>query len=394
MASVSDHKPSDAGRAPKIIQPRRIHKPAQRWDLQSSSKPAGSQRWVRAASATTPAANHETRFDKYDTKPDVPEYDDETYEKHLASSDWTKEETDHLMHVYRECHGKWPVVADNYSFTDTSNRTMEDLKSRFYSVSASVLQLSTPITSMTAPEYSLYETLTNFNATQETSRKKLAEAHLYRGRNEVDEESVLLAELQRIMMNASTLDATREDLRNRLNHPRGSSSYEYSTSASLTALWQSLLQADRQRKNPRMRPTGTAADGPAATPTTATSTTAPARPSVSAPSAPAASAASALSDADLQRYGVSTGEKLPNGISFASDRISKPRVAKSTIQTEKIASILAFAQVPEVIPLPSPAVVEQFDKIMTQVHTLLDLRRLAEKENQEIAVREAELAAK
>ena len=87
---------------------------------------------------------------------------------------------------------------------------MEDLKSRFYTVSATLLQLNTPITSMTAPEYSLYETLSNFNAGQEISRKKLAEGHLQRRQNEVDEESVLLSELQRIMLNQATTDSERE----------------------------------------------------------------------------------------------------------------------------------------------------------------------------------------
>lgn len=87
---------------------------------------------------------------------------------------------------------------------------MEDLKARFYSLSATLLQLNTPITSMTAPEYTMFETLSNWNAAQEISRKKLAEGHLQRRQNEVDEESVLLSELQRIMVNQAAVDNDRD----------------------------------------------------------------------------------------------------------------------------------------------------------------------------------------
>lgn len=101
-----------------------------------------------------------------------------------------------------------------------------------------------------------------------------------------------------------------------------------------------------------------------------------------------------LSKADMLRFGVvQNQDKLPSGITFASDKLSKPRIAKSTIQTDKIATVLQHAQVPELIPLPTPAVVQQFESIMSKVHALLDLRKLKDKEEQEIKVREAEAAA-
>ena len=155
------------------------------------------------------------KFGRYNVQPDVPTYDNETYERHLTHQDWTKEETDYLVEVYRECNAKWPVIMDHYSYADNSNRSMEELKQRLYKISATLLQLNTPITSMTAPEYSLYETLSNFNPAQEVSRKKLAEGHLYRRQNEVDEESVLLSELQRIMLNQASVDNERE-----VQHPQ------------------------------------------------------------------------------------------------------------------------------------------------------------------------------
>lgn len=83
---------------------------------------------------------------------------------------------------------------------------MEELKARYYDISARLLKLHTPISSMTGPQYALYETLTKFNPSQESARKALAEGHLYRKQQEVDEETVLLGELQRIMVNQHALD--------------------------------------------------------------------------------------------------------------------------------------------------------------------------------------------
>ena len=107
--------------------------------------------------------------------------------------------------------------------------------------------------------------------------------------------------------------------------------------------------------------------------------------------APPSALPAELSKPDLLRFGVFTQqEKLPSGVSFASDRLSKPRVAKSTVQTEKIAAVLTHISVPELIPIATPPVIEQFDTIMSKLHTLLDMRKMAEKDEQEIRVRSSE----
>ncbi|KAK5163743.1 swr complex subunit [Saxophila tyrrhenica] len=331
------------------------------WRTTTTTTTRPGRRWERVDTRGNERASD---FTHYNTKPEIPTYDDATYEQHLTHPHWTKGETDYLLETYLESNGKWPVIIDRYSYPEGSNRSMEELKSRFYQISATILQLRTPITSMTAPEYSLYETLSNFNPKQEASRKQLAEGHLSRPQNEVDEEGVLLSELQRIMLNQATLDNEREELRRRLDYPRANTNgYQYTSSQALTGLWQQLLAADRMKKNQRLRATAT----------------------------PGNSLPVDLSDEDMLRLGVvQSQDKLPSGITFASDKLSKPRIAKSTIQTDKIAAILQHAGVPDLIPLPTPAVVEQFDAVMSKVHALLDLRKVGEREAQEIRVREAE----
>lgn len=332
----------------------------------------------------------------------VPEYDSFVYESHLSTPGWSKEETDDLVQVYGDCHGKWPVIADHYEYEGTS-RTMEELKARFYSLSATLLALATPITSMTAADYSLYEILNTFNGEQESSRKKLAEGHLYRRANEVDEETVLLGELQRIMLNQATLDSQREELRQRLDHPRANTAgYQYSTSQALTTLWQQLLTQDRAKKHSKLRPTGhpgydglpsmtnnsSSATAAATANTTASSTSRPSQTPANPP------LPSDLSKSDQLRYGVTTNvEKTSSSITFLGDRFTKPRTAKSQAQTEKLTTILNHIGVHEVIPMATPPVVAVFDSIMEGVHTLMEMRKVGEKDLQEVRVRGAEAAS-
>jgi DNA methyltransferase 1-associated protein 1 len=372
----------------------RVSRPPAHWEQTSTGNRPDLpllKHWQKAVTETP-------SFTKYNVEPEVPNFDDAQYEDHLKDPNWTLEETRYLVDTYKECNGKWTVVIDRYEKPD---RSMEDLKARYYSVSAVMLQLETPIQSMTAPQYKMYETLKDFNPKQETSRKRLAEGHLHRKKDEVDEEAVLLAELQRIMANQESLDNLREDLRKRLDYPKaGTNSYQYSTSQALHTLWQQLVNADRQRKTQRLRVTtgqsATSIETPAAG-----QTPGPGRPRESnagtAQHEPSPSTSNTkLSAKDKLRFGVTEvgpGEKLPSGVSFASDKLSKPRIAKSSVQSEKIAAVLAHIGVPELIPLPTAPVIDAFDSLMGKLHILLDMRKVAEKEEQELKVREAEAGA-
>ncbi|KAK8215204.1 swr complex subunit [Zalaria obscura] len=355
------------------------------------------------------------QFAKFNVPVEVPTYTPELYDAQLQDPDWTKEETDYLITLVKDFGQKWAVVTDRYDYQSTTEqpakpRTMEDLKARYYTVSARVLAHNIPISSMTGSQYSLYSLLTSFNPVQETSRKRLAEGHLHRTQAEVDEESTLLSELQRIMAYQSTLEAERADLRHRLDYPIATSSTAtglagvggagYSTSAALAQLFQQLLAQDRLKKDRRLKAPG---EGPAGqTPGGQASGAAGHRDSLAAGSSTSARKAPggrdsisgpsdrALSPRSSNRYFVTHHDRLSAGVQFASDKLSKPRVAKSAIQTERIAAVLQHLQIPEVIGLPTQRVVEEFERLMAGVGTLLELRKVAEKEESEIRVREAE----
>ncbi|KAF2720833.1 hypothetical protein K431DRAFT_320853 [Polychaeton citri CBS 116435] len=352
---------------------------------------------------------------KYNVQVDSPTFTDEIYETRIQSDDWTKDDTELLCQLYKECAGKWPVVVDRWtdSGSSTPDRTLEQLKKRFYTVSATTMEMKTPQASMTGADFELFKTLQSYDPSRDAQRRQLAEGHMQRRQSEADEESVLLAELQKIMANQVSVDAERDDLRRRLDYPHANTNgYQYSTSQALTGLWQQLLAADRLRKNQRLKPIP--GDSQSATRDRA-SVGGAGGASSAAHSNGGANSSGANTDsnnkadrraslaqqpgsnvdnfsaADKLRMGiVQSSDKLPSGVTFASDKLTKPRIAKSTIQTDKIAAILSHIGVPEVIPLPTPPVIEAFESLMSKVHILLDMRKLAEREDQEVKTREAE----
>ncbi|KAI7327024.1 hypothetical protein KC326_g95 [Hortaea werneckii] len=222
------------------------------------------------------AAFETERFSKYNVVPEVPTYTQELYEKDLVDPSWTKDETDYLMETYRECSGKWPVIIDRYE--SERPRTMEDLKARFYFISSRILSHQTPISSMTGPEYDLYETLKSFDPHKEGSRK-----------NESCYTSQPSMRNERIYVVVYIIHK------------------------------QTATDTNKARRVQRLRSTDTQPR--------------PNQPQASAPPPPAPAeneTSTDLSKADLTRFGVvQANEKLPSGISFASDRLSKPRVAKA-----------------------------------------------------------------
>lgn len=357
-------------------------------------------------------AEKEYQFAKYDIKTEVPTYSEELYNAQLQDPDWTKEETDYLVDLVREYGQKWPVVVDRYHFQPPKtedgaeaapkDRSLEHLKHRYYNISAKVLAHRTPISSMNTAQYSLYSTLQSFNPVQETSRRKLAEGHLYRSQVEVDEETVLLAELQRIMINQSQLENERKEIRDRLEFPISSSTAsaaQYSSSSALGNLFQQLLQADRMKKDRKFKnmpdyanatPSGQQASGAAQSAHRDSITTQPRKSGARDSLAGGNDGTRPLTAHAENRFFVTHHDRLSSGVSFASDKLHKPRIAKSTIQTERIAAVLAHLQIPDIIPLPTQKVVEEFERLMQKVGALLDMRKVAEKEEHEIKVKTAE----
>jgi len=366
----------------------------------------------KEAEEVVPAINAPYQFAKYNIKVEAPVYTEEIYESLLSDPDWTKEETDYLVNLVQEYGQKWAILWDRYEYTPTKTidsndetnsnqptRSLDDLKARYYTIKGKMLAQETPIASMNGQQYSLYQTLTNFNVKQEQLRKSMVESTLYRTEGEVQEETALLAELQRIMINQTQLENDRRELRERLDHPIATpSTINYTTSQALAQLHQQLTLADRNKKDRRLKDlpgvvTGTPTQQ-SAHPNTAATNKRQRDSLASAISLPAGSTPSdlirPLSPVSKSRFFITSHDRIPAGVTFASDKLIKPRIAKSGIQTERIAAVLQTLKIPDLIALPTQKVVEGFEKVMGKVGVLLDMRKIAEREEGDIKVRKAE----
>ena len=360
---------------------------------------------------------------KYDIKVDMPTFTDEEYDAHLRSDDWSREETDYLFEVVQDYSYRWAVIWDRYEyepskhrqithdnatgdqeqalstlpFAPSKKRSVEDLKARFYEISAKLMKLRIPEVQMDADQYTTYEMLTKFDPVMERNRKMLATALINRSMDEVKEEEFLLTELQRINMAANRLDAEREELRSRLDAPPQNQQVSaglqaFTSSQALQALFQQLFQQDRSKKRASGGGTGPgrlslSANDMVHTPGSAQQQLSAANRRQSMAQQPIAQTpVKQLSPHQEYRFNVSTHDRLTSGVTFGSDKLLKMRQAKSNVQTQKIGTMLASLGVAEVISIPTSKVGEVFENLISKVSKLLDVRKVREKEEGECRV--------
>ncbi|KAG5297492.1 DNA methyltransferase 1-associated protein DMAP1 [Histoplasma ohiense] len=361
-------------------------------------------------------------FAKYNVKAQIPKrYTDDQYNRYLKSHTWSREETDYLMDLVEEYDLRWVVIADRYEYppnppltnsdstalvTTTRRRTMEEMKSRYYTVAANMLALEHPPSEMSETEFNLHEKMMKYDPEQEKVRKDLAILQLNRSKDEVNEETLLLEELKRIVANEKNFIEERRELYARLEAPISTSNTTmYQSSQGLSQLLQSLLHADKTKKRRSIMGLETGTSSPASLPSSQQNPPQSARESrPQTPAAPAPPptttkkaantaaqqpAVKALTPAEEAKYGVTRHDRLTSGVQFRNDKAHKLTQAKSNIQSQKLAAALTELSIPPRLVMPTEKVCKEFEKLIHSVNLLLDVRKFMEKVEGEIRVLEA-----
>lgn len=151
--------------------------------------------WVKVANGVPPSGDYE--FAKYNTKVDVLKYTEEEYEKYLTEPTWSREETDQLFELCERFDLRFIVIADRFP----TNRSVEDLKSRYYSVTRALLIARARSFDEVAGNPLVKET---FNAAHETERKRALSALLSQTKQHERKDAEVLAEAKRIMESRAT----------------------------------------------------------------------------------------------------------------------------------------------------------------------------------------------
>lgn len=347
-------------------------------------------------------------FAKYNLQVKGPTYNEEQYERNLKSDNWTKEETDYLIDLYADYYGKWPVIIDRYDFMlPTSkveadgdplpkaiHRTMEDLKARFYEVSAKMMAVHTPVTIMTAKEYEIHEIMLKFNPDQETTRKSHLEPLLRRSREEKKEEEYLVSELRRIVLGQDRLVAELKDVRERLDHSltkETSGLQTYESSQELHQLFQKLVNQDKNKKRRLTQDGGVELSPASGGPSGSHSNIGGANGTTNSQKRGSLAQVGSeglrvVSPREEPRFGVTSHDRLTSGVILRSDKLAKIRAGKSAAQTQKIASLLVELEVPLDLQMPTVRVCGAMERLLGKINLLFDARKVREKEENELAI--------
>lgn len=356
-------------------------------------------------------------MEKWDIHVTVPQYTDEQYEKHYQTDDWTREETDYLMRLISDYDLRWILVADRYdpleippaTAIDTGEnteiakqyppRTVEQMKSRFYSIAAQDLELRTPKSTMNPTEFTLWERMRNFDAKTETLRKNTAEKLFERTKDEAEEERTLLEELNRITKNEDEFISMRRDLYARLEsapslrrNERGEEQNIVLSSAGLSDLLSRLFAKEKHLKRRLPAPAEGNAQAQQGQPEgrVRSNTQISRRDTMDTPTenkkaSVALPVPKTLTKAEEEKYGVShPTERLTSGVSFRHEKINRITTAKSQVQTQKVTAALNELQIPARLSMPTEKVCKEFERLVGQLQLLLDARKTLTRVSEEV----------
>ncbi|KAK6526941.1 swr complex subunit [Arthrobotrys megalospora] len=399
------------------------------WREQTFKNPARKdelelKHWVRQSSLQENAVDGEQdggqqplpldyQFARFNIRVNILEYSDAEYDAVLKDDDWSRQETDYLFNLIADYDLRWVVIADRYEF-EGKDRTMEDLKARYYSVCRNVMEMRTPVTMMSAEEGALYNAM-HYNKEQEVERKRIVHMQLYRTPAEVEHEQHLIAELRRIHDSHQQLLEEREELFNRLDYPQSTGSIAaYQGSQGLATLAQNILNSDRNKKRKSIvvapgqpaekEDTKAPPTASAASPTISRqgSIAEPARAHGHQRTESTASASGAtplkdknksnikqLSKTEEAQYNLSHHEKLQPGVFFRTMKMNLPK-ANSFIN--KSPAIMAELNIPQILSMPTSKTCAKYEILAKEIAALMDIRKQLEKVDQETRVFKAQEA--
>ncbi|KAG8389593.1 hypothetical protein BUALT_Bualt02G0245200 [Buddleja alternifolia] len=157
--------------------------------------------WVRVVNGIPPTGDYS--FAKFNKSVDVIKYTDEEYEKYLTDPAWTKEETDQLFDLCERFDLRFIVIADRFP----SEKTVEELKDRYYSVSRAIVIARAPSPGDVSGHPLVKEP---YNVSQEIERKRALNLLLSHSKHQERRDVEVLAQAKRITEARKTIKASQE----------------------------------------------------------------------------------------------------------------------------------------------------------------------------------------
>ncbi|KAF8165527.1 SWR1-complex protein 4 [Crassisporium funariophilum] len=210
--------PSAPSLAAQLAKPRLKQKPnfggaaaKTKWELRTFKNSAREdnlelQHWVK--STIDPASEY--TFAKYNIQPTKYTYSQDEYTRFLEDKEWTKEETDYLFRTVQDYDSRWYIVHDRYEYPEGPNRTLEDLKDRYYSVCRKLVR-NLPWGGDEAAKAQLLASF-QFDKERELTRKKYLLSLENRTPAQIAEEEALYVEIKRLEQTERKFKKERDGL--------------------------------------------------------------------------------------------------------------------------------------------------------------------------------------
>jgi len=133
-------------------------------------------------------------FARFNKTIEVPTYTEVEYQHHLVSAGWTREETDHLMDLAQRFDLRFIVMQDRWDRNTFPERSVEDLKERYYTILEKLERVHGGSTGSGDPNKKTFI----YDADHERRRKEQLRRFYNRSQDQVEEEEQLKAELRKI----------------------------------------------------------------------------------------------------------------------------------------------------------------------------------------------------
>ena len=184
--------------------------------------------WVKtgAGGAVLPGSNGgdvggDYAFSKYNKKVDMLAYNDEEYGSLLAqltNGDWSREETDHLFELLQRFDLRFLVAHDRWEHKGTKNRSVEEMKARYYEIARALLEARADVPEEAAAHPLLKDP---FNADAERDRKLALADQMERTNALEREEQNILDEVKAIGAGGAPRRGSRRARARRFRAPAG-----------------------------------------------------------------------------------------------------------------------------------------------------------------------------
>ena len=379
---LGDNAPPLALLQPQRFKERpRLNQKAASWEwkaFQNEARTDGLELYHWRKHQDGPDSSEPYAFSKFNQKPTVVSYTDEEYKSYFSTVEWSREETDYLFEMCREFDLRFIIIQDRWGF-EGPERSVEEMKERFYSITRKILELRTPIPMMSAMQLEEMKSL-NFNKEQETERKAHIISLMKRSSEQIAEENALVGELRKLNTKFKAMEKERTELLNLLSAPPTTGNITpYQGSQGLSNLITNLQAADREKKKKKVPLNSLPNINPPPSVSIISNTN-----KSSAAAAPGTTESlpkvRKFTPKEEQLYGISYPEG--RSISGVQLRSQKPPVIKQS-QQSRIYSVLTELGIPLRLIMSTKDSMAKFEALQLGIAAMLDVKKGIDRVEQE-----------